>query len=153
MPKPTNDTEAALASKVVHLRAVAALPGASCSVINAKPKFTPVIDRPSWLALPPLMPAKALKLLPPTLNKSTFTASPVAWPVCLANLTAAVLLSMARSPSTWKKPYTSSTKWPLARFISPLVPSSVNAMLLPVPVAMLSAVLRALAGLAASLNP
>ena len=153
LPKPTKPTKPALACSVVHLRAGVVLPEATCSVSMARPKFTPVIDRPSWLAVPPLMPAKAVKLLPPTLSRSTLTVSAVFCPVCLASFTAAVLLSIAKSPSTWKKPYTFSTKWPLARFISPLAPSIVSAIVLVVPVAMRITVLRALLALAGSLRP
>ncbi|CAN1572386.1 hypothetical protein MCEMAEM4_03366 [Burkholderiaceae bacterium] len=123
------------------------------SVNMAKPKFTPVISKPSLFAVPPLTPANAVKLLPPTLSKSTFKDSAVVWLANLASFTAAVELSIAKSPSTWKNPYTSSTKWPLARFISPLVPSSVNAIVLDVPVGMLITVLRALLVFAGSLSP
>ena len=83
---------------------------------------------------------------PPIVSRSTstwlaaFLTVPSALSVPSASVTVLLALSIAKLPSTWKKPKTLSLRLPLACTSSPLAPSKVSASVLLPPVLTDSAV-------------
>ena len=145
---PTTPMLPAVAFSVVKLRGVAVLPSSSVSLASSRPKSTSLSDRPIASAVPPFRPANACTPLPPMVSTRAWI-SVGAWassssseitPSLRKKLSS--LLSIAKPPLTWKKPKTSSSRLPEARSSRPCAPSIVSPMLLPGPVATLSAVRR-----------
>ena len=118
---PTKFAPVAEALTAVHSRATAGAVG-FFSVWIASAKFTPVRFKPVGSALPPLMPAKAVRPEPPIVSCSTTTGvadSSAGVPLRLPNLTVPVLLFSANAPETCKKPKASMVRLPLALVTSP----------------------------------
>ena len=137
----------ALALRAVHSRAVWPWAGVF-SVWIANAKSTPVNCRPVASLLPPLMPANALRPLPPRVSCSTVTALVDSFTfVVLAkspSFTLPVLLLSAKAPETRKKPKASTVILPEARVSSPRLPLMSSNRLLLVPVLTLKLVLPVL---------
>ena len=142
---PTKLAPVADALSAVHSRAVWPCAGVF-SVSSARPKFTPVRFKPVGSALPPLMPAKALRPEPPMSSCSTTTGvadSSAGVLLRLPSLTLAVLLFSAKAPETRKKPKASIVRLPEASISSPLEPSILSDRVLVAPVETDSEVLPA----------
>ena len=145
---PTMLIALALALRVLKLRALAVLPLDSFSVIKARPKSTPERLKPMALALPPLMPAKACRALPPRVSKSVWillgalasAGSSDRLPSLRKKLS--VRFSIAKLPATCKKPKASISRLALARSKRPCAPFIRRSNVLLMPVATLRAVLR-----------
>ena len=115
---PTNAADVAVALSALHRCAVWPCAGLR-SVYSASPKSSSCTCRPSAWAVPPPMPAKALTPPPPTVSLSTSTLRP------LLSTTVSVAFSIAKLPSTCRKPNTSSSSSPVARVSWPWAPSRV----------------------------
>ena len=119
---PTKFAPVAEALTAVHSRARAGAVG-FFSVWIASAKFTPVRFKPVGSALPPLMPAKALRPEPPMVSCSTVTAFVDSLTLAVLarspSLTVVVFLFSARAPETWKKPKASMVRLPEALVTSP----------------------------------
>ena len=121
---PTSATLPTLACRLVQLRAGAALLDCRASANSA-----PVSARPTRSAELPLLPAKPLMPLPPTVSRRVCTVLPS------ASTTEASLLSMAKPPLSCTKPKASSVRLPLALRILPSLPAMVSVSVSPGPVA------------------
>ena len=109
---PTSATLPTLACSVVQPRAGAALLDCSASANSAL-----VSARPTRSAEAPLLPAKPLMLLPPTVSRRVCTVVPS------ASTTDESLLSMAKLPDSCTKPNASSVSVPLAFSMRPSLPA------------------------------
>ena len=69
---------------------------------NASPKLTPVSDRPTSFAVPPLSPTNALTLFPPTVNTSAVIE------LLSESVTVALVFLIVKSPVAQKKFSTAS---------------------------------------------
>jgi hypothetical protein len=129
---PTKFAPVAEALTAVHSRANAGAVG-FFSVWIASAKFTPVRFKPVGSALPPLMPAKAVRPEPPRVSCSTTTGVAASLgPVSgkSPNVTLVVFLLNAKAPETRKKPKASTVRLPLALVTSPRFAARSSVMVL-----------------------
>ena len=129
---PTKLAPVAEALTAVHSRATAGAVG-FFSVCIASAKFTPVRFKPVGSALPPLMPANAVRPEPPRVNCSTTTGvadSSAGVPLRLPSVTLVVFLLNAKAPETRKKPKASTVRLPLALVTSPRFAARSSVMVL-----------------------
>ena len=109
---PLNSALAAVACRLVKRRAAS-----SGSLISASPKSTCPSFSPTSSALPPLMPANASMPLPPMVMSC---ASSIVEPS--DKVTSWLRCSIAKPPSTLRKPNRSTSRFPAALMTSPSEP-------------------------------